>query len=103
MTTLAPAAAVMMLAEAVTLQSVLVRAGEYVTAFQQQLSGIVAEEFYVQGATNGALTPLVLRTSEHRELRSDLLLVKPPGVKDWVQFRDVFEVNGMPIRGRDER
>jgi hypothetical protein len=41
--------------------------------------------------------------SAHRELRSDVLLVKVDGVDRWVQFRDVFEVDGKPLRDRDER
>ena len=36
---------------------------------------------------------------QHRELTSDLLLVKPAGADPWLQFRDVFEVDGKPIRG----
>jgi len=40
---------------------------------------------------------------ERRELRSDLLLVKPPGARDWLQLRDVFEVDGLPVIDRSER
>ena len=32
----------------------------------------------------------------HRELKSDFLLVKVPNGLDWVPFRDVFEVDGVP-------
>jgi hypothetical protein len=38
-----------------------------------------------------------------RELKSDLLLLKPEGSDRWIQFRDVFEVDGRPVRDRDER
>jgi len=38
-----------------------------------------------------------------RELTSDLLLLKPAGSDRWIQFRDVFEVDGKPVRDRDER
>ena len=34
---------------------------------------------------------------------SDLLLVKPEKADRWIQFRDVFEVDGRPIRDRNER
>jgi hypothetical protein len=37
------------------------------------------------------------------ELRSDLLLVKPRGAGEWVQFRDVFEADGRPVRDRADR
>ena len=85
------------------LSDVLQRAGAYVVAFQYQLAGIVAEERYVQDADIPAQKPLMFFRHEHRELRSDLLLIKPPTVKDWIQFRDVFEVDRMPVRDRDER
>jgi hypothetical protein len=87
-----------------TLADVLRRAGDYVTAVHRSLSRIVAEERYVQtwetlptGARKGV--------TDHgrRTLVSDLLLVKPRGADDWVQFRDVFEVDGAPVRDRHER
>lgn len=55
---------------------------------------MVAEERYVQETTF---------PRRRRELKSDFLLVKPPGSDDWLQFRDVFEVDGMPVRDRDQR
>ena len=85
------------------LELVLDRAAKYVAEFQRQLSGVVAEEQYVQdvrypsGASRPNLAP------SHRELKSDLLLVKPAGVDRWLQFRDVFEVDGKPVRDRNER
>ena len=88
------------------LDHVLVRAGAYVLEFQRKLSGVVAEEQYVQdvrlpfssGNRSGAsLLPT------HRELKSDLLLVKPAGADRYMEFRDVFEVDGKPLRDRSER
>jgi hypothetical protein len=93
-------------AEAPTLERVLVRAGLYVVELQRQLSGIVAEEDYVQdvrpsaaGTISRSATPRVT----HRELKSDLLLVRPIGANRWMQFRDVFDVDGQPVRDRSER
>jgi hypothetical protein len=90
-----------------SLDTVLARAGAYVTDLQQQLSGIVAEEAYVQDVrvasawipTTRSGLPIV----RHRELKSDLLLVRPVGADRWVQFRDVFDVDGRPVRDRSER
>src|SRR5262245_41054014 len=97
-----------MRAQEPSMATVLERAGEYVTAFQCQLSGVVAEETYVQdvreplpGGT-GPRAPM-RRGPTHRELKSDLLLVKPVKADRWIQFRDVFEVDGKPIRDRSER
>jgi hypothetical protein len=88
-----------------TLEAVLGRAGAYVVEFQRSLSGVVAEERYVQsvryplGTSNrvNQLLPM------HRDLTSDLLLVKPAGVDRWLQFRDVFQVDGKEVRDRNER
>jgi hypothetical protein len=45
----------------------------------------------------------VLPSANHRELKSDLLLVRPVGADRYIQFRDVFEVDGKPVRDRNER
>ena len=39
----------------------------------------------------------------HRQLKSDLLLVRPEGSDAWMQFRDVFEVDGKTLRDRNDR
>jgi hypothetical protein len=86
------------------LRSVLARAGAYVTGYRHQLSRIVAEEHYTQEVRypgNRHVPPDAL--PERRDLRSDLLLVKPAGSRDWLQLRDVFEVDGHQVRDRSER
>lgn len=85
-----------------TLPQVVARAGEYVRAFERQLSSIVAEETYLQEYTHRRGRSRELQT-DRRELRSDLLLMRPEGDQNWVQFRDVFEVDGRPVRDREER
>ena len=42
-------------------------------------------------------------TQLHRELKSDFLLVPAPGADGLVEFRDVFEVDGKPVRDREDR
>ena len=86
------------------ISTVLARAGSYVGEFHRKLSRLMAEERYTQtwetlwsGPRKGS-TP-----HGRRELRSDLLLVKPAGVDDWLQYRDVYEVDGKPVRDRGER
>jgi hypothetical protein len=91
-----------------SLATVLERAGDYVTGFQRQLSGVVAEETYTQDIRDplpsGTVPRATLRGGPmHRELKSDLLLVKPEKADRWIQFRDVFEVDGRPVRDRSER
>src|SRR4051812_32033914 len=86
-----------------TLDVVLQRAGAYATRVREQLSGVVAEETYIQNLRwaigvevtldgKGA-TPVTRRT-----LRSDLLMVRADDRH--VEFRDVFEVDGNTVRDR---
>jgi hypothetical protein len=114
MTVAAPAAA-----QQPSFASVMQRAGAYVGEFERQLSGIVAEEHYVQDVLASAIERRcaaaatyseVLNCREahlvypvHTELRSDLLLVRPAGASRWAELRDVFEADGRPIRDRGDR
>lgn len=88
-------------AQSPTMASVLKNAAAYLEEFQDKLSGLVAEETYLQGVEiEGQPNPI--RIAERR-LRSDLLLIKPPGADRYVEFRDVFEVDGQPVRERADR
>jgi hypothetical protein len=86
-----------------TLDAVLKRAAAYVAAFRQQLSGIAAEESYRQEIVNTARFVDSVRMLQTRRLKSDLLLIKPAGAERYVELRDVFEVDGAPIRDRRAR
>ena len=55
---------------------------------------MVAEETYLQRITN---------PSRKRELVSDYLLVRVKDTENWVGFRDVFSVDGKPVRDRQRR
>jgi hypothetical protein len=92
-------------AQEVALADVLSRAGAYVVEFQKQLAGIVAEEQYSQQTSNRSMSTFrsTAQRPSARELKSDLLLLKPEGSDRWIQFRDVFEVDGKPVRDRDGR
>lgn len=87
-----------------TLASVLEVATLYVEQFKQDLSAVVAEEHYrqdVRARGTGAAATLTM-ASDTRQLRSDLLLVNM-GRGRYVQFRDVYEVDGEAVRDRDQR
>lgn len=87
-----------------SLSDVLTRAAAYVERFHGQLSQIVGEESYVQVVHNLAqYRNPVLANVTRVELRSDLMLIKPANVDRYVEFRDVFEVDGRPVRDRKER
>jgi hypothetical protein len=74
------------------LQLAMGRLIDYVDAYERQYSGLVAEEEYRQWASRKSV-----------EMRSDYLLVKPERSDEWVSFRDVYEVNGVAVRDRDDR
>ena len=85
-----------------TIESVLARAGAYVADYQKRLAGVVAEEFYRQNVVPTTRTGRA-GNRQYRELKADVLLVKPGEGEGWLQFRDVFEVDRKPVRDRDER
>lgn len=83
------------------LDAVLERAGQYVLDFERQLSGVVAEEAYVQTSLSASGAPIM--PGGRRQMRSDLLMVKPAGSSRYLAFRDVFEVDKQEIRDRQDR
>ena len=100
---LALAAAPTARAEEDRLADVLSRSAAYVADFRQRLSGLVAEETYIQdirdiGRLTGPVAPHRSRT-----LVSDLLLVRPADAEQYVELRDVYAVDGQPIRERQSR
>ena len=101
-----PAAQELTAAVPVPLALILSRAATYVEVYASRLSGLVMEESYVQDVEQ--INRFGYRTNTrggvaHRRLRSDLLLVRPEGSDAWMQFRDVFEVDGKPLRDRNDR
>jgi hypothetical protein len=81
------------------LQAILSTVTDYVVRFENTIQGIVAEENYVQDADKSD-RPFVT----HRELKSDLLLVRNESSQfGYVQFRDVFNVDGDAVRDRSDR
>ena len=98
---MALAAAAPAAAQEPSLATILQRAGAYVAEFERQLSSIVAEESYRQQLRHPGSG--FVAGPGHREMQSDLLLVKPAGSAEWMQYRDVFEVDGNLIRDRDQR
>ena len=90
-------------AQEASLAVVLGRATEYVDRLYEQLSGMVSEEQYEQRsrATSGRGARNL--RAQRVTLRSDYLLVRPNGSDRYYGFRDVFEVDGRPVRDREER
>lgn len=72
------------------------KAGQYVQAYRQQFSALVCEEHQIQQVIKGDGT-----VRQRRELRSDVLLVKVG--ERTMTFRDTIDVDGKPVRNREER
>ena len=87
-------------AQAVTLEAVLTRAAAYAAKFVQRFSNMITEEQYEQSLermVNGGY-----QRSQRRVLRSDLIFVDG-GPLGGTVLRDVFEVDGKPVRDRQDR
>ena len=100
-------AIVPILAQTPDVDVVLDKAGDYVATYERTFVWVVAEETYRQEVRGAAGAdprgfPAEAR-SQRRDLKSDMLLVRAPAGDRWIQFRDVFEVDGKPVRDRAER
>lgn len=76
------------------------RVRDYVDRFEREASALAAEEDYVQRLEEGRGGARVHST---RWLRSDYVLVKPADQAPWLGYRDIFEVDGAPVRDRSSR
>jgi hypothetical protein len=105
------------------LDDVIARVGDYILRFEEQMARVVAEEQYTQsleavltldsathlgesrqyGPADRKLPSVGANNLRTRTLRSDYALMKLDGADKWVGFRDTFEVDGSPVRDRDER
>jgi hypothetical protein len=88
-------------------EAIVDRAADYVADYTRDFVGIVAEESYRQEVRSAPERDMrgfpVDGPRQKRDLKSDVLLVRGPVGERWMQFRDVFEVDGKPIRDRAER
>src|SRR5688500_2628650 len=113
------------LAQEPKLSEVAARVGEYIAGYHTQLAAVVAEETYTQTVDQGApmerpgglgtspgrdaygpadrRLPPTSRPRNKRTLRSDYALIRVAGRDQWLGYRDTFEVDGSPVRDREER
>ena len=83
-----------------SLVDLLTSAGEYVRAYEDAFRLVVAEEVYVQRLRVSASGPV----QQTRRLASDVAFVRAPGAAlPWWLLRDVYEVDGGPVRDRQAR
>jgi hypothetical protein len=81
-------------AQQLSSQALVDRSTAYLAELFPRLTNVVAEEQYEQQTTS---------PRRKRTLRSDYLIVRLPANDDFAGFRDVFDVDGRPVRDRDER
>jgi hypothetical protein len=75
------------------LASALAAAGRYLEQYERDVTAVIAHEDYQQH---------ILSEKKARVLKSDLLILAD-AEWGWVEFRDVFAVDGQGVRDRDER
>ena len=78
-----------------SLHEQLQRVGRYVHDYERAFAAIVAQEAYRQRSR------VADGTETTRELASEIALVRADD--EWMVFRDVYEVDGRPVRDRDGR
>lgn len=91
------------------IQPLLASAAAYVARFASAFTSVVAEEQYLQTVSGRNALAITGRSAtaspnaQRRELVSDLLLVKIEEADRWVPMRDVYSVDGKPVRERETR
>jgi hypothetical protein len=86
--------------QTVRLGDVVARLDGYLQGYEKRLANVVAEEAYRQWVEEG---PTTHRSTTSRMLRSDFALALTSDRNRWVGYRDTFEVDGLPVRDREER
>ena len=79
-----------------TVKALVAAATKYVARYQQEFAYLLAEESYTQTRIHGG------SQAENRVLRSELFLTYLPADNEWVAVRDVLEVDGSPVRARED-
>lgn len=87
--------------------ALLARSAAYLEAYEKAFSVVVSEETYsqeLQIAPRITTRPVAgdQTVRKERTLRSDVLQTSI-GQREWVAFRDVYEVDGQAVRDRDTR
>ena len=78
------------------LARLLAAVARYVEAYEPHLSSMIAEEDYLQKIRRW-------RDREEQRTVSDFLFLKLPGAVNWVGFRDVYSIDGEPVREPQDR
>ncbi|MEW6322699.1 MAG: hypothetical protein AB1635_16630 [Acidobacteriota bacterium] len=89
------------------LDDLLARLGEYLVAYEGELSTVIASERYDQRETlEGNPNDVALRRragGRSRRLESDVAFLRLPGHQEWLGLRDVRKVDGREVPGAATR
>jgi hypothetical protein len=77
--------------------SLLDRVQAFAERYRREAPSLVAEEHYLQNVTYTRGTP------QHREMTSELVMVRLPGSAGWMTMRDVLVVDKRRLGNREER
>jgi hypothetical protein len=72
-------------------------AGQYVIEYAKQFEFLIADELYTQTVYDADG-----RESQTRVLKSELFLTYLPAEDEWMAVRDVAEVDGVPVKDRED-
>jgi hypothetical protein len=111
--TIAPTAAALVQEHSPELDAALAAAAAYLDGYERRISAIGAEETYEQGVaspastnvrpgTRGSPPTIAPSTPLTRRTRATIMTISL-GPRGWVSFRDVFELDGHPVRPDVER
>ncbi len=76
------------------LDAILAATADYIARYEREVVAVVAQEDYRQRVASATLPS--------RQLRSDLVIIANEN-RGWLEFRDVFEVDGRSVRDHDDR
>ncbi|MGH9176516.1 MAG: hypothetical protein ACRD1H_19250, partial [Vicinamibacterales bacterium] len=76
------------------------RLGQYLIAYEAQLSTVVADERYEQSELR-AVSRTNFHVARRRTLASDVAFLRLPGESTWFGVRDVRMVDGKPVVAND--
>lgn len=89
--------------QALTVPDLLERVSVYLVNFEKDYARVIADERYRQTMKQKRVERLSDKTvTQTREIKSDILAASDTGSR-WLSFRDVYSVDGRPVRDRDAR
>jgi hypothetical protein len=84
------------------LNALLAAAAAYLDTYEQTFSAVVAEEQYRQTVKAPSGTVIFSAEPTRRDLRSDVMVLNL-GASEWVEFRDVYEVDNSLLPDHEGR